>query len=85
MSSPFFVQLRASVVRCCKRRCADTWVLQKGKLAEAAALSEEHMASWKREGDAPWHKGKEEEEESAGQTQEQGKQEGQDSTSTLGM
>lgn len=30
---------------------------QKGKLAEAAAKSEADMASWNREGDAPWKKG----------------------------
>jgi hypothetical protein len=29
---------------------------QKAKLAAAAAKSEEDMASWKREGDAPWQK-----------------------------
>ena len=29
---------------------------QKAKLAAAAAKSEEDMASWKREGDAPWRK-----------------------------
>jgi hypothetical protein len=29
---------------------------QKAKLAAAAAKSEEDLAAWKREGDAPWQK-----------------------------
>lgn len=50
------VSLFPSLLMCTADGSGGAW--QKGKLVEAAGKSEEDMASWNREGDAPWKKGK---------------------------